>query len=376
MARGSRSASDERSRCEAPVKEFVGFAKGLIAARSERRLQALAEGPDAEPFARRLIKEALSGAAHAVTCLILIGRLAQDPSWAAKLDLRDAAARLPLADKVHPKDLEPVGRGLLAISRQQAVPWIAGAYLVEDKRTPTDALEKLLLEAALTTHALAAALDQALGAMQSKGRRISESTVRRSIDAIEKHARQLAARNHRAEDGPLMQLAKAATPTEAGRLLAALLLASAATHERAPGAAARPASAAAPKTGLPPAATAMAEAAWSDADEALGRALQDMDFLTRSFDRLESAAQGELADPARRAKNASNLVLQWVQEAARYRRVAILNKAGDRVPFNPAVHELDGKAGIGQLIRIVKPAVVRGSEPQQVVVLRAEAELD
>jgi len=120
----------------------------------------------------------------------------------------------------------------------------------------------------------------------------------------------------------------------------------------------------------------MAEAAWSDADEALGRALQDMDFLTRSFDRLESAAQGELADPARRAKNASNLVLQWVQEAARYRRVAILNKAGDRVPFNPAVHELDGKAGIGQLIRIVKPAVVRGSEPQQVVVLRAEAELD
>jgi hypothetical protein len=99
-----------------------------------------------------------------------------------------------------------------------------------------------------------------------------------------------------------------------------------------------------------------------------------MDFLDRSFAKLESSAEGELADRARRAKDASNLVMQWVRQAARYRSVAALNKVGDHVHFDPAKHELDGDARIGSVVRVVKPAVVRGSEPQQVVLVRGEAE--
>jgi hypothetical protein len=210
--------------------------------------------------------------------------------------------------------------------------------------------------------------------MELSGQPITSSIAARSIHVMEKHASQLAARSHRPQDGALERLAKAATPTEATRLLSALLLVLLAGETA--DANAGPPCAAGPEAGLQAATAAVAEAAWSDADEALGRALRDMDFLARSFERLEAGAQGELADRARRAKNASNLVLQWVQQAAHYRRVAVLNRVGDRVPFDPAVHELDGVAGIGELVRIVRPAVVRGSEPRQVVLLRAEAELD
>jgi hypothetical protein len=122
--------------------------------------------------------------------------------------------------------------------------------------------------------------------------------------------------------------------------------------------------------------TAITQAAWSEADEALGRALQDMPFLDQSFERLESAAEGDLAERAQKAKGASNLVLQWVRQAARLRRVAALNKVGDRVPFDPSRLVVDGGAAIGELVRVVKPPVVRGSEAQQVVLVPGEAEVE
>lgn len=368
MPRGSRSAPDARARCEGPAEEFIGFARGLLAARSDQRLQALAASPAAEVFARRLVQEALSGAAHAATCMTLITRLGKDPSWAQRLQQPVAASQLPAADALTARELEAVGRGLLVICPQQALAWIAGAYL-RLKPRPLAALEKLLLTAALTPQALAGALDAALGLAQSAGRRAPEALLGRSIEVLEKQARQLADRSPAAEERPLVQLTRAAGRTETARLLSALLVALLETPD-APSSAAR-----APEP-APTAQTAIAEAAWSDADEALGRALQDMDFLSRSFDRLEAAALGAAADPARRARNASNLVLQWVLQAARFRRVAVLNKPGDRVPFDPAVHELDGEADVGELVRIVKPAVVRGSAPQQVVLLRAEAAVD
>ena len=89
-----------------------------------------------------------------------------------------------------------------------------------------------------------------------------------------------------------------------------------------------------------------------------------------------SSAEAELADRARRAKDASDLVVQWVRQAARYRSVATLNRVGDHVPFDPAKHDLDGDAQIGSLVRVVRPAVVRGIEPEQVVLVRGEAEVD
>jgi hypothetical protein len=206
--------------------------------------------------------------------------------------------------------------------------------------------------------------------MEARGQRITPGIAARSIDAIEKHALRFAAASHRSE--PLARLAKIATRTDAARLVSALFLAQSRT-------ATANTDASCPSNTADSGVlrrTAIAEAAWSDADEALGRALQDLDFVDRSFERLESAAVGELADRARRAMGASNLVLQWVRQAARHRSVALLNKVGDRVPFDPAIHELNGEAGSGELVRIVKPTVVRGTEPKQVVLVRGEAELD
>jgi hypothetical protein len=122
--------------------------------------------------------------------------------------------------------------------------------------------------------------------------------------------------------------------------------------------------------------TLIREAAWSDADVALGRALRDMGALDRSFERLESVADGEAADRARRAKNASNFVLQWVQQAAHKRSIKVLNSAGERVQFDPVYHDLGDDAAPGDYVRVVKPSIVRGDGAQQIVLLRAEVELE
>ncbi len=126
----------------------------------------------------------------------------------------------------------------------------------------------------------------------------------------------------------------------------------------------------------PDQATILREATWSDADEALGRALRDMGALDRSFQRLESVVDGEAADRTRRAKDASNFVLQWVRQAAHQRGIKVLNSAGERVRFDPLYHILHDDAAPGDYVRVVKPSVVRGSGAQQVVLVRGEVELD
>jgi hypothetical protein len=132
-----------------------------------------------------------------------------------------------------------------------------------------------------------------------------------------------------------------------------------------------------PEKPIPPdQATILREATWSDADEALGRALRDMGALDRSFQRLESVVDGEAADRTRRAKDASNFVLQWVRQAAHQRSIKVLNSAGERVRFDPLYHILHDDAAPGDYVRVVKPSVVRGSGAQQVVLVRGEVEHD
>jgi hypothetical protein len=118
------------------------------------------------------------------------------------------------------------------------------------------------------------------------------------------------------------------------------------------------------------------EAAWSEPDEALGRALQDTGRLLRSFERLESVVDGEAANQTRRAKGASDLVLQWVRQAARQRTIMPLGSVGDRVPYDPVFHDLEGDAAPGDVVRLVKPPIVRGTDDQRVVLIRGEVELE
>jgi hypothetical protein len=124
----------------------------------------------------------------------------------------------------------------------------------------------------------------------------------------------------------------------------------------------------------PDQATLLKEAAWSDADKALGRALRDMGALDRAFERLESVVNGEAAERTRRARNASNFVLQWVEHAAHKRSIKALNAVAERVRFDPAFHDLGDDAAPGDYVRVVKPSIVRVDGPQQVVLLRGEVE--
>jgi hypothetical protein len=93
-------------------------------------------------------------------------------------------------------------------------------------------------------------------------------------------------------------------------------------------------------------ATIMREASWDDADEALARVLQDMPRLARELDRLGDE----------RAKQASNLVLQWVRQAARMRHVGPLGAKGDRVAFDPVFHADYDEEGfdLGEEVEVTK----------------------
>ena len=131
-----------------------------------------------------------------------------------------------------------------------------------------------------------------------------------------------------------------------------------------------------PLPSIPPPAELIREAAWSEADEALGRALQDTGRLLQSFERLEFVVDGEAANHTRRAKGASDLVLQWVRQAARQRTITPLGSVGDKVPYDPVFHDLDADAAPGEVVRLVKPPIVRGTDDQRVVLIRGEVELD
>jgi hypothetical protein len=352
MSERAQKVNSDRAKCDGPVESFVSFAKRLTAPNAAERLKKLADGPDADRFAERLVQEAFGGSSHAATCLSLIGRFEEKPDWVARFKAIAAKGEPPTPDRVKTKELATVGQGLLVVS-EKALRWLALAYLrlnkTSDSRT---AVQGLLLKAAASTHALAEALSDAIGVLEAGGLRLTKGMAKQCADTLEQHAIPHAGANPEAAQCPLARLAKLAERADGARLVSALL------------------SAGSP----PPKRGDDGSSEWSEADEALGRALQDMDLLDRSFARLESSAEGELADRARRTKDASDLVMQWVRQAARYRSVSALDKAGDHVPFDPARHELDGDAQIGSVVRVVRPAVVRGSEPQQVVLVRGEAE--
>jgi hypothetical protein len=129
-----------------------------------------------------------------------------------------------------------------------------------------------------------------------------------------------------------------------------------------------------PAPQLPTQQSLLKEAAWSEADQALARALQDAGRLMRSLDKLESPGD-ETAKHAASTRGAANLVLQWVRQAGRQRNLECLGAFGSSTEFDPEFHESDDAAP-GEPVRIVKPPVVRRTGAGQIVVLRGEVELE
>ncbi len=118
----------------------------------------------------------------------------------------------------------------------------------------------------------------------------------------------------------------------------------------------------------------MREAAWSEADEALGQALQDMQVFTKAIEILKGASSAELAAPIKRARLAANLVLQSVRYAAHMRELNLGAEAGTVTTYDPVMHHSDEMLKPGANVRIRKAPVLRGPADASVVVLRGEVE--
>jgi hypothetical protein len=118
----------------------------------------------------------------------------------------------------------------------------------------------------------------------------------------------------------------------------------------------------------------MQEAAWSEADEALGQALQDLPILTKAIEALQKAATAEVSAPVKRTSAAAKLVMQSVRHAGRKRELAVAVEPGAETNFDPTIHRSDDQAQPGDRVRVRKPPVFRGPESNRVVVLMGEVE--
>jgi hypothetical protein len=116
------------------------------------------------------------------------------------------------------------------------------------------------------------------------------------------------------------------------------------------------------------------EAAWSEADEALGQALQDIPTFTKAIEALQQAASKELNGLVKRTSGAAKLVLQSVKHAGRKRELSVATEAGTETAFDPVLHRSDDDPQPGDRVRVRKPPIVRGPANARVVVLPGEVE--
>jgi hypothetical protein len=124
-----------------------------------------------------------------------------------------------------------------------------------------------------------------------------------------------------------------------------------------------------------PARKHMHEAAWSEADEALGQALQDMAVLTKAIEALQKAeGPADINRVVKRTSAAAKLVVQSIRHAGRKRELTLLLEPGSETEFDPAIHRSDESAKAGDRVRIRKPPVFRGPESNRVTVLLGEVE--
>jgi hypothetical protein len=116
------------------------------------------------------------------------------------------------------------------------------------------------------------------------------------------------------------------------------------------------------------------QAAWSEADEALAQALQDIPKLLQALDKLEEASANDSNLLISKAIGASNVVLQSVRRAAQKRELSSLSEAGSEAPFDPLVHRADVQTKPGVPVRVRKSPIIRGPASAHFVVVRGEVD--
>jgi hypothetical protein len=94
---------------------------------------------------------------------------------------------------------------------------------------------------------------------------------------------------------------------------------------------------------------ALAEAVWTDADEALAEALLELD-------QMQTAADAEAREVA------LALLAQALARTARKRGLARIGELGARVAYDADAHELDALGAKPKTVRIVARGVARGAD--------------
>jgi hypothetical protein len=123
-----------------------------------------------------------------------------------------------------------------------------------------------------------------------------------------------------------------------------------------------------PDAAVSPAPPAGGEVAWSDADEPLARALQDITVFTTVFARLKEAGHPALDKEIRRAENSANLVFQSLRLAAAKRKLKLDGQIGSEVSFDPVLFHSDDLVTVGDPVCIRKSAVTRGEGKAKVII--------
>jgi hypothetical protein len=350
-ARRSPTPIDYQAKCEAPAEEFARFARSLQ--RSKRALGALTSSPAADPFAKRLIADALSGQAQAAACLAVVGQLVEDGDWRDKLRAAAVTADLPTPNQVKAKDIEALGKVLLNLLEEEiALAWIAFAYLsMKGAARLRSAVERLLLEGAPTSDALLDALSRGVAAVEATTNPVPKIVISRAITAVERYAETRSSGAEETATPDLAIITARASRAELARLVAAFL-----SLQDAGGAGPRPVC---PNC-------ANGEAAWVLADKDLARALQGAAALTHALDLATNVDD--------KVRGYAEIIAQAVESVAAKRELELQGVVGETAEYDPAVHQDDIDSHAPSLVRIRRPAVVQGKEDYSRIIRKAEIE--
>jgi hypothetical protein len=110
------------------------------------------------------------------------------------------------------------------------------------------------------------------------------------------------------------------------------------------------------------------EVRWSEVDEPLARALQDIPVFTAAVARLKETGKSLPEREIRRTEMSADLVFQSLRLAASKRRLQLDGQVGSEISYDPVLFHSDDLVKLGEKVRIRKPAVTRGEGKTKVII--------
>lgn len=118
----------------------------------------------------------------------------------------------------------------------------------------------------------------------------------------------------------------------------------------------------------------VADAAWSSADEALARSLQDLPSFERALRRHRDGASTDVTKALEQVRLAAGLVFQHLELAASQRGLKVKYERAQRVDFDPVEFDSDVAPSPGEKVEVLKSPIVKKVGENALVVIRGLAE--